>query len=197
MISITDREKFQNCIIAQDDTNDYDESGYVAVVDGDFAAISRYGHCSCYGTWTAICGGGICSSGDTGTPEWDWTGTVAELLDMAERCADPAMPARTANSEDCDYGYLVNVYSQIKDWAKKRSAPPVANPVLPSGAEMPAFRVTYRHSQNSTREMERITHIFAPTFLEAAVQAERGCDLCEFVLAIHQTGIEATLDYEP
>jgi hypothetical protein len=196
MISITDREKFQACIIAQDDDNDYDESGYVAVVDGDFAAISRYGHCSCYGTWTAICGGGVCSDG--GTPNWDWTGTVLELIDMAERCADPALPARTADPKDYDYDHLVNVYTQIKEWVKKRAAlPAIPNPVLPSGAEMPAFRVTYRHSQNSTREMERITHIFAPCFRDAAILAEQGCELCEFVLAIHQTGIEAELDYEP
>lgn len=41
------REDFENSVIAQDDDNDYQESGYVACVfSGGKAAITGYSHCS-------------------------------------------------------------------------------------------------------------------------------------------------------
>lgn len=124
MISIETYDKFKACIIAQGDSNEqYENSGYVAVVDGKFAALTRFGHCSCYGTWTSVCGGGITSGGsDLGSPEWDWTGTVAQLVKLAKRNADPAFPAREANPKDYDYAYLVETYRQILEWDAKRKA---------------------------------------------------------------------------
>lgn len=121
MISIETYEKFKSCIIAQGDSNDsYENSGFVAVVDGKFAALSKFGHCSCYGTWTSVCGGGI--SGGGGAPQWDWTGTVAQLVKLAKRKADPALPAREANPADYDYGYLMATYAQILEWDAKRKS---------------------------------------------------------------------------
>lgn len=124
MISIETRDKFKQCIIAQGDSNEmYENSGYVAVVDGKFAAIARFGHCSCYGTWTSICGGGITSGGcDTGEPVWDWKGTVAQLVKLAKVKADFNLPGRTVNDDDCDSQYLLETYRQIVEWDEKRKA---------------------------------------------------------------------------
>lgn len=110
--------KFSDSIIAQDDDEDYSESGYVVVRIGDWCAIARYGHCSCFGTWASITGGGISDSeGDT-DPQWDWQGTHAQLLDMARRTADPSMPERAADPEDSDYDHLQKVYQQVLAGAK-------------------------------------------------------------------------------
>ena len=49
------RPDFQRTIIAQDDDNGYQESGYVACVDGDWAGLTSYSHCSCFDTFTALC----------------------------------------------------------------------------------------------------------------------------------------------
>lgn len=111
--------KFRNSIIAQDDDNDYQESGYVVVRIGDWCAIARYSHCSCYGTWAAITGGCISDSEGPNHPAWDWQGTYAELLDMAKRKADPSLPEREASPEDYDYDHLCAVYSQILSQAEQ------------------------------------------------------------------------------
>lgn len=104
---------FEQSVIAQDDDNDYSESGYVAVRVGDKCAIARYSHCSCYGTWASITGGGIADDEGPNEPAWDWQGTYAELLDMARRVADPVMPGREAAKDDYDYDHLVAMYGQI------------------------------------------------------------------------------------
>jgi len=108
MISIRTRDEFIDAVIAQDDDNDYDESGYVAVVIGDEAALSKYGHCSCYDTWDDLTG--------NGSPRWDWTGTVEELVQLARGKKDPSLPERTAMSKDYDYDHLMEVYRQIIEW---------------------------------------------------------------------------------
>lgn len=113
MLHLGDRDKFHKAIIAQDDDNDYDESGYVAVKIDDWCAISRYGHCSCYDTWADITGGGISDYEGSRDPQWDWTGTWEEMLNLAERKADLTMPEREANPKDHDYDHLMNVYKQI------------------------------------------------------------------------------------
>ena len=95
-------------VIAQDDDCDYSESGYVAVVKDGQAALGSYSHCSCYGTWETV--------------GWDWEGTVAELVDLARRKADPIMPTREADAGDHDYDHLMRVYEQIISWASAGSA---------------------------------------------------------------------------
>jgi hypothetical protein len=114
MITKEQKDLFEKSIIAQDDDNDYSESGWVAVVVDNWAAISRYSHCSCFGTWDDLTD--ECSS----NPRWDWQGTVEQLVKMAQNCADPAMPKREANKEDYDYDHLSEVYRQVLEWDKKR-----------------------------------------------------------------------------
>lgn len=124
------RREFEDAIVAQADDNDFSESGYaVCVFPGDKAAIFNYDHCSCYGTWedlTATYANGYTE--DDHYDHWDlsleakttWEGTLQELIGMAERCADPAMPERKATEEDYDYKHLVAVYARVL--AKYRTA---------------------------------------------------------------------------
>jgi len=119
MISHWTKDEFEEFTIAQADDEDYQESGYVAAVRDGVAYLSSYSHCSCYGTFDALCGGGISDWFDEeGDPQWDWTGSVDELVAMAKRCADPSMPEREATSGDCDYDHLQDVYNQILSWER-------------------------------------------------------------------------------
>lgn len=117
MIRKGERDKFEAHIIAQDDDCDYQESGWVAVRVGSWAAIARYSHCSCYGTWTSLTGGGISDSEGPDDPAWNWQGSPEELIKMAENCMDPSISDRKASPEDYDYDHLCNVYKQILDWS--------------------------------------------------------------------------------
>lgn len=113
---IKSREDLQKLTIAQDDDNDYDESGYVVVTDGKSAAIARYGHCSCYGTWTDL-------SGKDGAIHFDWTGSLRQLKKMAVEKLDPhnSLPGkRKADPSDMDYDHLMNVYQQVIEWFEDR-----------------------------------------------------------------------------
>jgi len=109
MINFCNREDFEKHIIGKDDCCDYSESGYVAVYKNGEAALTRYSHCSCYGTWTDI-------MNTDGVNRFDWCGTIEELVDMANRIADPAIPERNAITDDYDYEHLVNTYKQILEW---------------------------------------------------------------------------------
>ena len=113
-------KEFDAAVIAQDDDNDYSESGWVAWVVGDAAYLGSYSHCSCYGTFDALCGAGVGDYIDEGTPRAEWTGTVEELVAMAVRKADPNMPERTSDTKDCDYDHLMNVYGQVIAWNAAR-----------------------------------------------------------------------------
>jgi len=118
VISFDTYAQFESAIIAQDDDDDYEESGYVAVVAGEFAALTAYSHCSCYGTWTAICGSDY-SSADITKQQWDWQGTPDELVSMAVRDADPVVTERKADDADCDYDHLSEVYKQVIAWDER------------------------------------------------------------------------------
>lgn len=119
MITTMTRKDFESSIIAQDDDNDYSESGYVACAKGAWAALSRYGHCSCYDTFTSLTGGGISDTHDEGDVNWDWQGTPDELVNLARSNGDPAMPKRTVDPKDCDADHLAKVYEQILEWDAK------------------------------------------------------------------------------
>lgn len=112
------REEFRNSVIAQDDDEDYSESGWVACVHNGTAYMGRYGHCSCYGTFDDLCGGGIGDYYDEGSPSFTWSGTPDEMVELAKSNADPDMPNRTANEEDYDYDHLKAVYQEIIAWDK-------------------------------------------------------------------------------
>lgn len=118
-LQFVDDQDFRNHVVAQDDDCDYSESGWVAVVKGRYAALATYGHCSCYGTWTAIHKGGVRTTGGT-TVVWDWIGPVQGLIRLAKTNGDPHMKGRTANPEDCDYHHLQEVYRQVLEWDRKR-----------------------------------------------------------------------------
>lgn len=99
-------------VIARSDSVDdgYGAEGYVAVVDGHRAAISRYSHCSCFDTF-----------GDDGSVQsWDWEGNVTQLIRMAKKQLDPSMPERKIVPEDYGYGDLIDCYKQILEWDKAR-----------------------------------------------------------------------------
>lgn len=114
-------EEFQSFVIAQDDDEDYDESGYVAVLHGDDAAIGHYGHCSCYDTFTDLCGGSISDYYTEGIPTFDWYGSAAQLCEMASMKLDPSMPERKANPDDWDYDHLIEMYKQVMAYYKETS----------------------------------------------------------------------------
>lgn len=125
MINIRTRDEFRNAIIAQDDDNDYEESGYVVLNVGKEYAIARYGHCSCYGTWTSILGGSYNDSGVQVTEKgiiWDWTGSLRQLLKLARNKLDPhcSIGSRKADEKDYDYDHLMACYTQILEWNEKR-----------------------------------------------------------------------------
>lgn len=106
-------EEFGKSIIAQDDDNDYSESGWVAGILDGVAYLAHYSHCSCYGTFEDLCGGGISDSFSSGTIRVNWEGTPAELVAMAQRKADPDMPERIITEEDYDGDHLLKVYAQV------------------------------------------------------------------------------------
>lgn len=107
-------------VIAQDDDDSYEESGWVTWVIKGVAYLGSYSHCSCYGTFASLCGGGVGDDITTGTPSFQWSGTVSELISLAEAKGDPNMPGRTADPDDCDYDHLMNVYAQVIEWSKKQ-----------------------------------------------------------------------------
>jgi hypothetical protein len=107
-------DNFETLVVAQDDDNDYDESGWVAVVDGEDAYLAQYSHCSCYGTWTSLCGGSYSKHVSDLPSNWYvWKGTRKELVEMATRKADPAVPEREIQGSDCDGDHLCAVYEQV------------------------------------------------------------------------------------
>lgn len=113
MLHRGEQDKFRESIIAQHDDDDYQESGYVVVRIGDWCAVARYSHCSCFGTWASLTGDGMGDDEGPSDPQWDWQGTYDQLLDMARRKADPVMPERNAEPDDYDYDHLCEVYRQV------------------------------------------------------------------------------------
>lgn len=119
-LQFKDPEDFRNHIVAQDDDCDYSESGWVAVVRGRYAALAKYSHCSCFGTWTSLGGSGWASAGD-GQIVWDWIGTVQGLVKLAKTNGDPHLKGRTADVKDYDYDHLQEVYKGILEWNREQN----------------------------------------------------------------------------
>ena len=106
---LTKRE-YNNFCVARSDSQDYDMSGYAAiVVDENKAALVHIGHCSCYGTFDAYNEESTELSGGTVA----WQGTLQELLSLANRKADPEMEGRILVEADYDSNYLLGVYKQL------------------------------------------------------------------------------------
>jgi len=102
-------DNFREYVVAQDDDCDYSESGWLALIHEGTAYLARYGHCSCYDTLEGL---GI-DKNYMSSNWFVWSGSVDGLISMAERKADPAMPERIADSEDCDYDHLMTVYKDV------------------------------------------------------------------------------------
>lgn len=115
---VWEKDDLYKYTIAQDDDQDYDESGYICLVRDKTAYIGRYSHCSCYGTWTSLTGGGVSQAG-VSQPCWSWIGTVPELKKLVKGKLDPCFPDRVANPEDYDYDHLMNLYKQLEEYFKK------------------------------------------------------------------------------
>ena len=107
------REKFKEAIFAQADSGDYDCSGYVVCLVGDVYALAKFGHCSCYDTFEDLADTSYSDDNAEYDLSFDWTGTEAELRDMAQRKADPTMPGRSADPKDYDYEHLTDVYATV------------------------------------------------------------------------------------
>lgn len=119
-----DVKLFEKSIIAQDDDNDYEESGYAVCYfpNENKVALFSYSHCSCFGTWESI-SGSTESSYDEHTTDREvnpvWEGTPNEFIHLAEHKLDPAMPSRESSNEDYDHDHLMNVYTQGLEYFKK------------------------------------------------------------------------------
>lgn len=105
-------------VIAQHDDQDWEESGYVVWYWGDIFRIDAYSHCSCYGTWTSIFGRSVSENADKSPDSYRslWQGSADDLVAMAKRCSDPAMPERVADVKDSDFDHLQGVYEQVIAW---------------------------------------------------------------------------------
>jgi len=99
--------------VAQDDDEDYSESGYICCIRDKKAYIGRYSHCSCYGTWTSL------TNHNTGQPTWSWIGTIPELKKLVKGKKDPCLPIRDADPSDYDYNHLMNLYKDLTEYFAK------------------------------------------------------------------------------
>ena len=110
--------EWESSVIAQASSGGYDPSGWIAWVHDGRAYLSTYGHCSCYGTFTALCGGGISDYLEIGEPGFVWSGTPNQMVKLAKKKADPHRPDREADKEDYCYQYLMDVFDTILAWDK-------------------------------------------------------------------------------
>lgn len=94
-------------IARADDPGYYENSGWIAVYDGERAGIFKFGHCSCYGTW------------DDGARDAMWEGTREEMIEMAREQRDPTMPERIIVEGEYDYDKISKLYDGILKWAQK------------------------------------------------------------------------------
>lgn len=119
-------KQFSECVVAQDDDEDYQESGYVICVVGELALLAGYGHCSCYNTWSDLNGGGIgdyFEEDEVKHPAWQIVVPVPVMAMMAYERMDPALPPRIADQEDSNYDHLVKTYGQFLEWYKTKWCP--------------------------------------------------------------------------
>lgn len=108
-------KQFSASTVAQDDDQDYSESGYVVCVNGDIASVFNYFHCSCYGTWKAISGSYEGDSEMDVTPLWE--GTVGDLAVKAQAGECLVFPGRlVADTDDYDKDHLLKVYQDYLVW---------------------------------------------------------------------------------
>lgn len=111
ILNVINQQNFDQYVIAQDDDNDYSESGYFIVKVDENYGLFRYSHCSCFGTWESFTDRQMI---------FNWVGTKEDLIYLAQNVMDPSFPNRKANEQDYDYDHLINVYNQVLDYFKKK-----------------------------------------------------------------------------
>lgn len=115
-------DEWEECIIARDDSDGYDPSGWIIVVKDGMAGITKFGHCSCYGTLTDL---GVDGSSRWHNrvidfePELDYECGIDEMYLMAKNKIDPDFRDRTADEKDYDYKYLAATYAEYIEWYDK------------------------------------------------------------------------------
>lgn len=119
-------EEFSDAIIARSYSRDEEQSyihGYLACVfPNGYAGLSSYGNSDTVHPFFSICQGiSYDESIREGTPDWQWYGTIDELVSLAFHKKDPCMPERIASSLDSDYDLLIEVYSQILDYFQNQT----------------------------------------------------------------------------
>jgi len=103
-------------VVQTDYIGDWSAAGWIVIVlDDDNACLIRYDHCSCYGTWD----GGV-GEDKNGQPDWDWQGSVAELIEFAQEMRDPDMPDRKLGEDDYGANDLREVYTEFLKWAAEK-----------------------------------------------------------------------------
>lgn len=108
------REEFDNSIIAYIGGDEpYENSGYIAFTKDNVYYLTGFSHCSCYGTFTAICGGGYSHNDNINYINYFWKGSLIELINLAKNSLDPYLPTRTIESQDFDSQQLLELYRQI------------------------------------------------------------------------------------
>lgn len=119
-------DQFRLSIIAQSDNEDYQESGWVALIANGQAALAHYSHCSCFGTFTSLDVNGHPTLDVNGHPTYentylgelsvDWEGTPKELLAIAKGRLNPLVkgnPPIDPNEFDMDLDHLKRVYDGV------------------------------------------------------------------------------------
>lgn len=108
--------EFAAAQVAWDDSGGYDPAGWIAYVfdrgGRKVAALTSFGHCSCYDTWSSLNGGGVAvySANTPMSPQFDWVGSVEGLVSLARRNADPRNPSRPPEYHD---KHLHAVYAAV------------------------------------------------------------------------------------
>ena len=88
----------------------------------DIVYVKIYGHCSCFGSETAVLDGDYKSRPESkafSDVNWTWWGSSSELANIATKRLDIKFPERKALPEDYDSGIMSALYTHYLDWIKK------------------------------------------------------------------------------
>ena len=94
----------------------YSNEGIIALVDGDRAGIFRFGHCSCSDTYLYEWAEPHYEKTEHYIDKVDWTGTLAELKEIADNRLDWNIKGRTISEEDYDYYLVEKFLSILSQW---------------------------------------------------------------------------------
>lgn len=179
--------EFRAAIIAQSDDDDFEESGWVACVLPDGTALlGAYAHDSCYNTFDALCDvGGVACYVAEGLASFTWGGTVAGLVDLATRRADPAIPERLADPQDSDYDHLMAVYAGVLEWharsqrdVAQNSCANCSETKIPLASKAEQFSVTFGlvpgYGHNNAIEGDPVTAVVIAWDTAAVAESAAG-----------------------